>query len=173
MPRSGKGFRAVLALLAVLAAAESRPASAVASGARISAVLVRVEGEEIRPDLRSLVPIADGDPFLPVRIDEAVKRINETGLFSDIEVRAEGEEDVRLTFLLTRKLFTRRISFSGEVPVSRKRLLSGLYALRPETEFSEPRLRRAEEELRENLRREGFFDARATGRGAAGPGARG
>ncbi|HNQ80472.1 MAG: POTRA domain-containing protein [Acidobacteriota bacterium] len=169
MPRSGKGFRAVLALLAVLAAAESRPASAVASGARISAVLVRVEGEEIRPDLRSLVPIADGDPFLPVRIDEAVKRINETGLFSDIEVRAEGEEDVRLTFLLTRKLFTRRISFSGEVPVSRKSLLSGLYALRPETEFSEPRLRRAEEELRENLRREGFFDARATGRAVPDP----
>ncbi|HQF99307.1 MAG TPA: hypothetical protein PLX98_13000, partial [Candidatus Aminicenantes bacterium] len=67
-------------MLAVLAAAGSAAAFAAASGPRVSAVLVRVEGEEARPDLRSLVPIADGDPYLPGRIDAAVKRINETGL---------------------------------------------------------------------------------------------
>ncbi|MCX6566356.1 MAG: BamA/TamA family outer membrane protein, partial [Candidatus Aminicenantes bacterium] len=169
MPRSGKDFKAILALLLALAAAGNGPAFAQTAEARISAVFVRVEGEDVRPDLRSLVPISDGDPFLPVRIDAAVKQIHETGLFADIEVRAEGDRDVRLTFVLKRKLFTRSISFSGRAPVSRKNLLAGLYALRPDTDYSEPRMRRAEDELKEILRREGFFNAEVSGRARPDP----
>jgi len=131
---------------------------------RIAAVIVRVEGEEDRPDLLSLAPIAVGDPYLPKKIDDAVKRIYKTGLFSDVEVLAEGDRDVRLTFLLRRKLLARSITFSGEIKMSRKNLLAGLYALRPEAEFSDPRLRRAEDELREIMRRDGFLNAEVRGK---------
>ena len=160
MPRSGSGFKTVVfAGLAALAAAGTAQAAVPAPENRIAAVVVRVEGEETRPDLRALVPLVDGEPCPPGRIDAAVKQIYETGLFADVEVRTEGEGDVRLTFILKRKLFTRSIKFTGGAPVSRRTLLAGIYALRPDTEYSEPRLRRAEDELREILRNEGFLDA--------------
>ncbi|MHB8053734.1 MAG: BamA/OMP85 family outer membrane protein [Candidatus Aminicenantales bacterium] len=159
MSRSASGFKAVFALLAVLATAGTGSAAVRAEVSRVAAVIVRVEGEETRPEFRALVPLVDGSPCDPGRIDAAVKQIYETGLFADVEVRAEGAPDVRLTFILKRKLFTRSIDFSGGAPVSRKTLLAGLYALRPDTEYSEPRLRRAEDELREILRNEGFLDA--------------
>jgi outer membrane protein insertion porin family len=163
MPRSANGFKAFSALLLALAAAGTGWAVGRAEENRIAAVIVRVEGEEARPDLRAIVPLLDGQPCDPGRIDAAVKQIYETGLFADVEVRAEGDPEVRLTFILKRKLFTRSIDFSGGAPISRKTLLAGLYALRPDTEYSEPRLRRAEDELREILRNEGFFDAMIRG----------
>ncbi len=164
MPRSGRDFKAFAAALLALAVLGTGLAAECDEDVRIASVVVRVEGADVRPDLRSLVPIADGDPYLPARVDAAVKQIYATGLFADIEVRAEGEPDIRLTFILKRKLFTRKIAFSGEAPVSRKTLLAGLYALRPDTDYSEPRLRRAEEELRDIVRREGFLNAEVTGR---------
>jgi len=164
MPRSGRDFKAAVAALLVLAGLGAAAPAAESQEARISSVVVRVEGAAVRPDLRSLVPIADGDPYLPGRVDAAVKQIYATGLFADVEVLAEGEPDVRLTFVLKRKLFTRKIVFTGETTVSRKTLLAGLYAVRPDTDYSELRLRRAEEELRDVLRREGFLNAEVRGR---------
>lgn len=164
MPRSGRDFRAIAAAFLALAVPAAGQAPVRQEGVRVSSVIVRIAGAEIRPDLRSLVPISDGDPYLVRRIDEAVKQIYATGLFAEVEVRAEGEADVRLTFSLQRKLFTRKITFSGDPPVSRKILLAGLYALRPDADFSAPRLRRAEDELREIVRRQGFLNADVVGR---------
>ncbi|MBN1939656.1 MAG: BamA/TamA family outer membrane protein [Candidatus Aminicenantes bacterium] len=164
MPRSEKGSKRLAAALLALAVLGAGSAAAREAEIRISSIVVRIEAAEVRPDLRNLVPIADGELYLPARIDAAVKQIYATGLFADVEVLAEGETDVRLTFILKRKLFTRKVAFSGDAPVSRKMLLAGLYALRPDTEYSAPRLIRAEEELRDVVRREGFLNARVTGR---------
>lgn len=159
MPKSGRGSKALFAmLLAAWASGEAwaRPQTA---ESRIFAVVVRVEGEDVGPDLLNLVPIAVGDPYLPKPIDDAVKRLYRTGLFSDVEVWAEGTEEVRLTFFLRRKRLVRSIMFSGETDIPRKKLLAGLYALRPDAEYSDPRMKRAEGELREVMRREGFLNA--------------
>jgi outer membrane protein insertion porin family len=169
MRKSANGFRGLLLAIALVAGPTGLAAGRPAPPATIVAVAVVADGAPVGPEIESLVPIAPGDPYSEKAIDAGLKQIFQTGLFSDIRVLREGETSVRLTYVLTRKLVTRSIGFEGGRAVSRAKLRDGLYALRPGGAYSEERMARAADEVRETLRKEGFFNASVTARSAKDP----
>ncbi|MGD0781702.1 MAG: POTRA domain-containing protein [Candidatus Aminicenantales bacterium] len=141
---------AVLAAGSVLAAAEgSFPA--------VTAVAVFVDGSPADADMADLVPLAPGQPFSLKRIDDAVKQIYRTGLFADVQVHREGDAGVRLTVILERRLNVRKVLFQGGAGMPSAELRDSLYAIRPAAPYSEEKRVRAVAELREALRKEGYF----------------
>jgi outer membrane protein insertion porin family len=152
MRKSAGGFKALLLLGAALSAAAQ-------DGPVIASVAVAIEGEPGAANMEGLVPLAAGGTYSLKKVDEAVKQVFKTGLFSDVRVLKEGEAEVKLTFLLTRRLVVRKVGFRGAKEVRDKTLAESLMALRPQGDFSEERLERGAEEVREALRRQGFFDA--------------
>ena len=87
-----------------------------------------------------------------------VKEQTSTGLFSDIKVLREGEKEIRLTYILTRKFFTRKINILVEEGISQKKLKKALDSARENSPFSDGMVAKAEEELREALRKQGYFE---------------
>lgn len=159
MGKSAFGFRAILlALLLAAAPVASAQAPENAVVPIIAGVSVKVDGGPGGADIENLITISAGDPYSPKRIDTALRLIYQTGLFSDVRILKEGETDVRLTFLLTRLRRVRNISIVGEKGLSSRTLKKNLYSLRSESVFSEGRLLRAAEELKEALKKEGYQD---------------
>ena len=129
----------------------------------ITQVSVRLKDQADDQSLRGLIPLRAGDVFSLMEVTEAVRKIYQTGLFSDIEVLKEGEQDVFLTFVLERRLYVRRIIFSGLDDVSARRLKAGMYAVREGEPFEQGNMQRAENELKDSLAEEGYFQAEVTG----------
>ncbi|TEU07910.1 MAG: outer membrane protein assembly factor BamA [Candidatus Aminicenantes bacterium] len=127
------------------------------SSPRIAAVSVMVDGQSSGEDMKKLIPIKEGEPFSLNRVSSSIKQIYKTGLFSEIQVVKEGDLDVRLTYLLTRKLFARRIVFQAEEKLPRQKLRVNISSLREGTFFTEEKLEKAAEELKEALIQEGYF----------------
>ena len=125
----------------------------------ISEINLKIDEMPGSPEMRNLIPMEEGEVYSLKRITESIRQIYQTGLFSDVKVLKEGDQDVKLTFLLTRKLLIRKIDFIGGSEIPRKRLMENLYALKQEGSYSEDYLDRAVEEIREILSREGFFQA--------------
>jgi outer membrane protein assembly complex protein YaeT len=160
MPSCGNGSEPRWAVAFLVAPLALLLLAGVASGAdRIIGVSVLVDGGPAGTDIENLVTIAAGEPFSEKKIDNVLKQLHQTGLFSDIRVLREGETDVRLTFLLARRLLVRGIWIAGDRAVSRGTLREGLYALRADGPFSDDRMIRAGEELKEILRKEGYPEA--------------
>jgi len=130
----------------------------------IAGVSVEVDGAAAGPEIAALIPISAGEPYSLKKITNSIKQVYQTGLFSDIQVRKEGQAEVQLKFLLTRKLITRNISFLGEKVLSQKKLRESLYSLRPEGFYSIERLSRAKEELAEALDKEGYLHSKISAR---------
>ena len=167
MSRSERGFNPVnikkavfglflLCLLLGFLPLESVSQS-LSSSPRIAAVSVMVDGQSSGEDMKKLIPIKEGEPFSLNRVSSSIKQIYKTGLFSEIQVVKEGDLDVRLTYLLTRKLFARRIVFQAEEKLPRQKLRVSISSLREGTFFTEEKLKKATEELKEALIQEGYF----------------
>ncbi len=155
--RPGAGV--VLALAAVLALAGVRTVQAQDPGAAIVVkVAVEADGKPAEKGLLDLIPIKPGDPYSPRLVDQAVKQIFRTGLFADIRVLKSGEDRVELVFALVRILFINNVSFRGS-GASSARLRDSLVSLRPGGILQEARLADAVKEVREGLRKEGYFEA--------------
>jgi outer membrane protein insertion porin family len=159
---SERGVRARLAAaLLVLATALAASGAAVAQDVRppaVERVVVEVDGRPGEAGLLDLIPIHPGDPFQPALVDQAVKQIFRTGLFSDVRVERSGEERIALAFILVRNVFIEAARFRGaKVPAARLR--DALISLRPGGYLQEDRVPAAVAEVREGLRREGYFDA--------------
>lgn len=140
---SGQGFPS--------SSADSRPV--------IVRITVQVDGQEDDDVMKELVSIQEGEIFSLKNITESIRQIYQTGLISDARVSKEGEDRIHLTYMLTRRLFVGKVDFAGGKGISPKRLKDGLYSLLPEGHFSEDKLERAQEELKEVLKREGYFHA--------------
>lgn len=145
---------ALLGALAILAVSVGRAQDAAVPV--LSKIAVRVDGRPAPGPIVDLVPLKPGDAYSPWTVDRIVKQVYQTGLFSDVRVTRGGEEKVELTFELTRNLTVRRVRIKG-VPVRASRLRDSLESLRAGNVFSDERLPKAVEELREGLRREGYF----------------
>ncbi len=124
----------------------------------ISGITVEVDGKPGEPALLDLIPIKVGETYSPRVVDQVVKQIFSTGLFSDVRVEMTGDERVALRFVLVRNLFVRKVLFRG-AKVPQARLRGSLTALRPGEAFQEERLPDAVRDIQEGLRREGFFEA--------------
>jgi outer membrane protein insertion porin family len=169
MPRSEKGFRAVLLALLLAAApglSAGRPAE---DPPPIGGILVQVDGAPAGPEITALIPISSGEPYSLKKIDNTIKQVYKTGLFSDVQVLKEGQTEVQLTFLLTRKLITRKVAFRGEKSLSQRILRDSLYSLRPEGFYSDDRLSRAEAELIEALKKEGYLNSKVKAQAGKDP----
>lgn len=127
------------------------------ASSRIVKVSIIVDGQPGGRDMEELIPIKEGDVFSLMKISNSIKQIYQTGLFSGIEVLREGKEAIQLTFLMTKKLLARKIFFRGRAEISRKKLREGVYSLRVGSSFSEAKLNKAVEELKETLGKEGYF----------------
>ena len=123
----------------------------------VSGVSVVVDGQSSGEDLERLIPIKKGDPFSLKRISSSIKQVYRTGLFSEIQVVKEGDLEIHLTFFLTRKLFARRIIFQTEKKLPRDKLKESLFSLQEGSFFTEMKLEKAAEELKNALTQEGYF----------------
>ena len=160
---SGRGRRpgagAVVAFAAILVLAVVPAVRAQDAGAGVVVkVAVEADGKPAEKGLLDLIPIKPGDPYSPQLVDQAVKQIFRTGLFADVRVLKSGEDRVELVFALVRNLFINNVLFRGSKAPS-ARLLDSLVTLRPGGILQEDRLDDAVKEVREGLRKEGYFGA--------------
>jgi outer membrane protein insertion porin family len=160
--RRARRGAAALAFAVVLAVtgARSLPGQE-APPAVVERIVIEVDGQPGEPGLLDLIPIRPGDPFRPALVDQAIKQIFRTGLFADARVEKKGEERIALAFILVRKVFIADVRFRG-AKVQAARLRDALVTLRPGGTLEEDRLPAAIAEVREGLRREGYFDATVT-----------
>jgi outer membrane protein assembly complex protein YaeT len=124
---------------------------------RISSVEVWVDSVPASGNMADLISVKKGDLYSLRTINGSVKQIYKTELFSDVEVIKDGQKQVGLKFVLTRKLLVRKTRFLGNKGISGRKLNGALYSLREDSFFSEEKLRRAKEELKRALNREGYF----------------
>jgi len=123
----------------------------------ITSVTVWIDGQPDTEAMEELIPLKEGEEFSLKRITNSIKQIYRTGLFSDVQVLKEGEKEIQLTFLLTRRVFTRRIILRGKQKISHKKLKESLFSLSEGSSFSDEKMSRAVEELKEALMQEGYF----------------
>jgi outer membrane protein insertion porin family len=158
--RGAAGRSGALLLLAAVLIAAVRPAAA-QEASIVDRIIVRVDGQAGDPRLLDLIPIEPGDAYSPRLVDQAVKQMFRTGLFADVRVAREGDVRTVLLFDLERNVFIDAVRF--KVPrVSKARLLDGLTAQRPGAYLREDQIPGAVAEVREGLRRAGYFDAVVT-----------
>ena len=129
-----------------------------AAGPRIVEVTAHYEDQPPQQELRNLVPLSEGEPYSLKRVSEAIKHVYRTGLFSDIRVIKEGDGDVRLDFVFEKLYATGRIDFSGAPDIPVKTMRDSLTVLREGQAYDPARLRRAVDEIRSALEREGYFE---------------
>jgi len=123
----------------------------------ITKISIRIDGQPDGKDMKELIPIKEGEPFSLKKITNSIKQVYQTRLFSDIQVLKEGEKEIQLTFFLTRRIIARRIIFTGEQKISRKKLKQGLFSLREGSFFTDEKLSKAVKELEKALIKEGHF----------------
>jgi len=127
----------------------------------VTQISVMVNGEPAPAKmLIRLIDLKPGDPFSLQRVSRVIRQIYQTGLYSDVQVLREGEKEIKLFFLLTKRLIVRKIDFLSVQDIPRQALREGLFALRKGGAFSESKLERARKEIFEFLDREGYFDSK-------------
>ena len=126
----------------------------------VARILFLLDVGQARPETSDLITVKPGDPYSLKAVRDAVLQLYKSGLFSDVRVQKSGDQDVTLTFLLTRKLTVRSIKFQASPAVATKTLEAGLSVLKPGSEFAEEGVTRAEAELKEALQKDGYFESR-------------
>lgn len=127
--------------------------------ATVNSISVLIDGQPASPELLELIPIREGDLFSLKNISDSIRKIFKTGLFLDVQVEKQGEENVDLLFILTKQFFVRKIIYFGASDIPRKLLDEKLYALSGGSPFSIDRLEKAMDELRAVLKKEGYLQA--------------
>lgn len=125
----------------------------------ITDINLLVDEKPASVEMRNLVPMEEGDVFSLKKITESIRQIYQTGLFSDVQVVREGDRDIKLTYLLKRKLLVRNIDLISGIDLPKRKLLRNLDAIKEEGPYSKDSLDKAVGEIKEALRREGFFQA--------------
>ncbi len=129
------------------------------SSSLIAKLSIWIDGQPDGESMAELIPVKEGEAFSLKKITNSIKQIYRTGLFSDVQVLKEGEQEVQLTFLLTRRPFIRKIIFRGRQKVSRKDLKESLLSLSEGSFFSDEKVNKAVGELREALAKKGYFQS--------------
>jgi outer membrane protein insertion porin family len=123
----------------------------------IAKVSVLVDGRADGEGMADLILLKEGEEFSLKKVSNSIKQIYRTGLFSDVEVLKEGEQEIQLTFLLTRRYFIRKIVFRGSQEIAPKDLKESLLSLYEGGFYSEEKVGKAVEELKEDLTEKGYF----------------
>jgi outer membrane protein insertion porin family len=129
----------------------------------VNSVDVIVDGLPASSDIQELVTIEPGDVFSLNEINNIIKQLYKTGLFSNIKAEKQGGEQVDLTFRLSRRLYVRHIQFSGLKQISSSWMRGQLTALTEGRPYSEDKFIRAEKEVKRILAGRGRFDTEVEG----------
>jgi len=158
--RAGRRSLAICLGALILIWCSPRILAGESSAPPVSEVTVWVDGRPGGGSIANLISIRPGDPFSLKDVSDCIKQIYQTGLFSDVRVERSGEDRIALRFLLAHKLLIRQIRFRGQIGTSQRRLRNALYSLREDSDYSEERLRRAQEEVLRLLNAAGYFHPR-------------
>jgi outer membrane protein assembly factor BamA len=123
----------------------------------IASVSVRIDGQADGEGMADLILLKQGEEFSLKKVSNSIKQIYRTGLFSDVEVLKEGEQEIQLTFLLSRRHFIRKILFRGSQKVAPKDLKESMLSLYEGGFYSEEKVGKAVGELKEALIDKGYF----------------
>jgi len=149
-----------------LSAAIAVPGAFVAELATVSAAHAAVVSNiEVRGNtrvdaatIRAQSGIVPGRSFSPADIDEAVKRLFATGLFSDVRVNQVGST---LVIQVSEYRVINQVLFQGNKKV-KDAVLAGVVQLQPRGTFSDAAMQADAESIREAYRRVGRDDAIVT-----------
>ncbi len=146
---------ALSASLAVPAAVVAQFATvSVASAAVISSIDVRGNQRVEAQTIRDYVQIRPGKAFSNADIDEAVKRLFATGLFSDVRINQSGST---LVVQVSELQVVNQVLFQGNKKIKDAQL-AGTVQLKPRGTFSTQTMEADAEAIRESYRRIGRND---------------
>ncbi|WP_417463617.1 outer membrane protein assembly factor BamA [Kordiimonas sp.] len=115
-----------------------------------------VGNERVEPEtIASYLSVAPGEPFDPVKLDESLKALFATGLFSDVEL---SEVQGALLVRVVENPIINRIVFEGNKRLDREELLEEV-RLRPRMVFTRAKVRSDVQRMLELYRRSGRFAA--------------
>lgn len=116
-----------------------------------------VEGtQRIEPEtVRSYMLIKEGDPLDPERVNESLKGLYSTGLFSDVTLRREGEV---LFVRVVENPIINRIAFEGDKELEEETLRNEVQ-LRPRIVYTRTRVQNDVKRILDLYRRTGRFAA--------------
>jgi outer membrane protein insertion porin family len=132
--------------------------TSVAHAAVVRSIEVRGNQRVDDETVRSYVGIAPGQSFSNADIDEAVKRLFGTGLFSDVRINQAGST---LVVQVSEYSVVNQVLFQGNRKVKDAQL-AGAVQLKPRSAFSQTALEADAEAVREAYRRIGREDAQVT-----------
>lgn len=118
---------------------------------------IRVEGAQRieTSTVRSYLTLQPGDPFDPARIDSSLKALFNTGLFSDVQLKREGEV---LVVQVAENPIINRIAFEGNKRIEKANLEKEIQ-LRPRVVYTRTRVQSDVQRIQDIYRRQGRFAA--------------
>ncbi len=163
--RNPAGAASALAIAAFLLAAALTPAVAQAPAtpalapAQTGGIIeeIRIEGtQRVEPEtVRSYLQVAPGDAFSSDRLDQSLKSLFATGLFTDVTLRREGNA---LIVHVVENPVINRIAFEGNKKLKDDTLLSEIQ-LKPRTVYTRQKVQSDVARLLDLYRRNGRFAA--------------
>ncbi|QPC41476.1 outer membrane protein assembly factor BamA [Kaustia mangrovi] len=149
------GFLAFL----MLAAAPVAGISAFGGAAQAQSVISRVvvEGNQrIEPEtVMSYMQVGAGDRYNAEKVDESLKNLFQTGLFSDVQIFRRGSE---LVVKVDENPLINKVNFEGNSEISDEDLSKDI-GLRPRMVFTRARVQSAVQRINALYRRSGLFAA--------------
>jgi len=116
---------------------------------------IRIEGtQRVDPaTVRSYMQVDPGDPFDPFEVDESLKSIFDTGLFSDVTLRREGDV---LIVVVSENPMINRLAFEGNRRINDSTLQSEIQ-LRPRVVYTRTRVQNDLQRILDLYQRRGRF----------------
>jgi outer membrane protein insertion porin family len=147
-------FRRSTVLAAVILAIVASSALAQDAG-RVRQIVVqgtqRIEVETVK----SYMALAEGDPFDAERLDRSLKTLFNTGLFSDVTIRQEGDS---LVVRVVENPIINRLAFEGAKRIKEEQLQSEVQ-LRPRVVYTRTKVLADVKRILDLYKREGRFAA--------------
>lgn len=118
---------------------------------------IRVEGNQrVEPEtVASYMTIRAGDRFDPMKVDESLKALYATGLFGDVQIRAEGND---LVVSVVENPIINRVVLEGNSKLSEDQLTKELQ-VKPRAIFTRAKVQSDVQRMLELYRRAGRFAA--------------
>lgn len=144
------------------AAAAANPAATLAPQAEAPRVIqhIVVRGtQRVEPGtVLTYVGVREGDNYTPAEVDQALKSLTATGLFSDVKTGFESETGT-LTIRVTENPIVNQVVFEGNSKVSDKDLTKEVQ-IKPRAVFTRAKVQADVQRIIELYRRNGKFAAR-------------
>jgi len=130
-------------------------AQTIQSGGTIDEIVIRGTGRVEPATVRSYLTVDPGDSFDRAALNDTLKSLYDTGLFSDVRLRREGDQ---LIVEIDENPIINRIAFEGNDEVDEETLRQQV-ELRPRVVFTRTKVKNDVERIRRIYRRNGRFGA--------------